>query len=136
MGSALQGKVRAPGDSRQESLKRDLKPRADYPALNRLLLSLQNKAHEEPDSSFWVSQVNPFLGINEQQSQGALQPHLCRAGCVSRGRMGILGSWWELCWEGPHSAPAPAAGVQGMLRDQPFMESRGSGLEGSFPQGQ
>lgn len=75
--------------------------------------SLQNKAQKEPDSSFWLSQVNSFHGINEEQSQGTLQPHLCRAGWAGRGRMGILGSWWELCWEGPRSAPGPSQESRG-----------------------
>lgn len=135
MGSALQRKVRAPRGFRAG---KDIKPRADYPALTRLLLSMQRKEIRSQTARFGLSQVNPFRGINEEKkkSQGTLQPHLSRAGGVSRGRVGILRSWWGLVLGRATLSPCSCCKIRGMLRDQPFHRIMGSPeLEGSFPQG-
>lgn len=54
---------------------------------------------KEPDSSFWLSQVNPFHGINEEKIPRDSAAYLCRAGEWTEGGGEFWGHGGDWCWE-------------------------------------
>lgn len=72
------------------------------------------------------------MELMRKKSRGPVQPYLCRAGRGSRGRMGILGSWWGLGLGRATLSSCPCCRTQGMLRDHRIMGS--AKLQGSLPQ--
>lgn len=63
------------------------------------------------------------MELMREKSQGTLQPHLCRAGRGSRGRMGTLGLCWGLGLGRATLSSCPCCRTQGMLRNHGIMGS-------------